>query len=175
MPTVFLYTLDGIFLIELFSLTFKTDSVSPMLFCSRKSLTLTRHKQACELRPEWVRAVVFLSGMSWMCVTQGRGLAPDSRIHQRFGGFWWISSLPCFVVRLFLCASVTPSLPSRSPGRLQWLVGEVWGGRGDRGRPQSQWQLQECRGRKQQGREVANRQEPHALRHLEAQQVSDSK
>lgn len=74
---------------------------------------------------------------------------------------------------LLLCAFVRPSR-SRSPGHLQWLVGEVRGGWGDRGRPQSQRQLQECRGRKQQGREVANRQEPHALRRLEAKQVSDS-
>lgn len=114
--------------------------------------------------------------MSRICATQGRGFPSDSRIRHWFGRLWWIhiSSLPCVVVRLFLCASVHPSR-SHSPGHLQWLAGEVWGGWGDRGRPQSQWQLQECRGRKQQGREVANRQEPHALRHLEAKQVSDSK
>lgn len=121
--------------------------------------------------PEWgvYIAVCCLAERVW-CRAGDYSQAVDSPL------IWpilMISSLPCFVVRLFLCASVVRPSRSHSSGNLQWLIGEVWGGWGVRGRPQSQWQLQECRGRKQQSREMANRQEPYALRHLEAYQVSD--
>lgn len=85
-----------------------------------------------------------------------------------------MSPLPCLLsVSFCVRPSFRPSRSRFSWPFLQWLAGEVRSGWGVRGRPQSQWQLQECRGRKRQSRKVANHQEPHALRHLEAKQVSD--